>query len=141
MARFDIGVVRQGTVGEEKRYLCIRDVVLEEGEEVLYIPGTFEGAIITHFGYREEHKEAEERWHDWHHPAQGMDYIPERYELDFVRIKTPKALKRVVFPKETTDINPYFFDRRDELVFEIDPENKEYGKNKEGKITKRYLLD
>lgn len=141
MAQFDIGVVRYGTVGEEKRYLCIRDVTLDEGEEVLYIPGTYEGVEITHFGYREEHKEAEERWHDWHHPAQGMDYIPERYELEFVRKETPQSLKRVVFPKETTSINPYFFDKQDGLVFEIDPENKEYGISKEGKITKRYLLD
>lgn len=141
MAKFDIGIVRCGTVGKESEHLCVKDIVFEEGEEVIYIPGTYEGAPITHVGYREEHKEAEERWHDWHHPAQGMEYIPERYELEWAEIKTPTTLKRVVFPKETTNINPCFFDRRKELVFEIDPENEEYGISKEGKITKRYLLD
>ncbi|MBQ7906958.1 MAG: hypothetical protein IJ309_03185 [Clostridia bacterium] len=140
MAIFDIGVVRYGRVGAERSYLCLKTIIFEETDEVVTLPGTYEGLPITKFGYGEVHREAEERWHDWHHPAQGTEIVPERYEFTYNTIVPPKHVKKIVFPKEMTDIYTYAFENCEHVAFEVDEENPDYTA-RDGKIVVRKKND
>ena len=124
MARFDIRTVRYGTVGNEREYLSVTKVEVEEGETEIVFPDSFEGKPVTHIGYIEKFSEAEERYHDWHHPGQGMEYFPAHYETESICLRIPKSVTSIVIPACVKDVSFYAFDGIDlKKIVKIAPEN------------------
>lgn len=137
MAQFKYETIKLGYVDKNQTtVLSLKEIVVEEDDEIIVIPEEFEGIAVTYIGYKQGKNEAYFKYHDWHHPAQGGDYIPEEYvalECDFLA-KTSN-LKKVIFPSAAKYINfsriNYF---AKDVVFEISPDNKYYKVTKDGKI-------
>ncbi len=124
MIKFDISIVRFGRVGDENEYLSVTGIAVDEGETEIIFPESFEGKPITHIGYGEKFCEAEERFHDWHHPGQGTEYVPAHYEREYVTFRIPQSVTRIFIPKTVKDVCYCAFKGVDvKRVVEIDPEN------------------
>ena len=124
MAKFKICTVRDGVVGKEKVFLAVTSLSLDEGETEMIFPESAGGETVTHIAFEERHYEAEYRDHDWHHPAQGGDYYPERYEAWPVELDIPESVTRIRIPKTVQRVGYLAFRRaKDRSIIEIDPEN------------------
>ncbi len=135
MARFDIRVLKQGREGYERELVAVCAVTAEKGEEEIVFPSHYEGREVTHIGYEQEYTEGEMRYHDWHHPAQGMEYEPARYDARAVCLHIPATVRRIVIPKGVKSVGSVAFrDFADHAVIEIDPENPYLTKSDEGYI-------
>ncbi len=115
-------------------YLTLTDIIYEDTDEVVVLPSEYEGRPITHFGYKQDFEEKEARWHDWHHPAQGMDYTPARYYLSCKFCEPPAHVKKVIFPATAKNIFTNIFntdsvfhpERQYSVLIEIDENNPVY---------------
>ena len=134
MAKFEIGYIRSGAVGRESRSLSLKRIIFEEGDREIFLPGTFENEPITHFGCDEKYMPEEERWHDWHHPAQGTEILPERYETVFCYVSVPKHVEKIHFPKEMTYIYTCSLENDSHVTYAVDENNPRYCADKNGRI-------
>lgn len=124
MTKFDISVVRHGSVSYAISELTVTNITVDEGDTEIVFPEVFEGKPVTHIGYREKFCEAEERYHDWHHPGQGMEFFPAHYEREYVTFRIPQSVTRIFIPKTVKDVCYCAFKGVDvKRVVEIDPEN------------------
>lgn len=136
MAKFKIQKLKWGSNTSFSLHATLCDVIFEPDDEIIYIPDTYKGEKLTHIGYVQGFEEAYERWHDWHHPAQGMEYVPERNFLsDRCRINVPSHIKKIVIPESATSINPNAFVGSG-FELEISPDNVLYTV-KDGKIVRK----
>lgn len=135
MAQFDIRIVREGEVGKEEELVSVYAVHLEEGESEIVFPESFEGRPVTHIGYGERYQEGQFRYHDWHHPAQGGDYYPERYEACSHSLCIPHTVSRIYIPKTVERVGyDAFSGFENPGAIEIDPENSHLAKSDKGRI-------
>jgi len=119
MAKFTVKKVKEGNDKKGfKYYDCIAHVEAEEGDSVILIPEEIDGVTITHVGYRQEYTPAHEHWHDWHHPAQGSEWVEEKYSLGFSTILLPDFVKKIIIPKTVVDFCNYAFDEPEDLIVE-----------------------
>ena len=124
MPSFKILKIRDGEVGKEKVFLTVTSLSLDEGETEILFPESYGGETVTHIAFEERHYEAEFRYHDWHHPAQGGDYYPERYEAWPVKLDIPERVTKIRIPKTVKDVGYLAFRGvKDRSIVEIDPEN------------------
>ncbi|MBR2651097.1 MAG: hypothetical protein IKD45_05495 [Clostridia bacterium] len=132
MAQFIIENLKEGietSSGLYTYHLTLTNIIWEEGDEVVVLPDKYEGKVITHFGYKQGYTPAEERWHDWHHPSQGMEYIPARFDLERSICTPPPHVKKVIFPRTAKDIFTNIFNteypldgsNKYRVIIEIDP--------------------
>ena len=124
MTKFDISVVRHGSVSYAISDLTVTNITVDEGDTEIIFPEVFEGKPVTHIGYKEKFSEAEERYHDWHHPAQGMEIVPARYDAEAVTFCIPKSVTRIFIPASVKEVSYRAFAKVDtRRVVEIAPEN------------------
>ncbi len=126
MAKFIIKKIKEGNDKRGFTYvLSIANVIADEGEEIIYLPSTFEGEEITHLGYMQGHEEGGERFHDWHHPAQGSEYVEEKYYATVAHFDLPKSVKKLVVSHTIKEVcaYSYTFCKHVELVI---PEDHPY---------------
>ena len=136
MAKFYFKTIKLGYEGQElKTVISLYDIDFEDGDEVVELPSTYEGNIVTHFGYSQGFNEAHVRFHDWHHPAQGEgDYCPAEYVLNYGRLLyRSSTLKKVIFPKTAKVICLWAYNHLEGVEFEIPNEVQGY-KTQNGKI-------
>ena len=125
MATFKVELIRIGYESENPDYsyvTAVAAVEYAEDDEIVVFPSEYEGKPITHFGYEQRHREEQYRYHDWHHPAQGMEYDPGFYYYTDISITPPPHVKRLVFPKTAESIT-HTLVGSGALTIEIDPEN------------------
>ena len=135
MAKFDIKKIKIGNDKKGFSYiLSISDVVADDNEEIIALPETFEGETITHIGYKQEHEEGGERFHDWHHPAQGMEYVEERYYASLSYFHLPKSVKKLVIPNTIKEANFFTFSESTHIQFIIDKDHPYLESAKQGNL-------
>ena len=135
MASFDIRILKHGRERYEIEEVAVCGVTVDAGESEIVFPSEYEGKAVTHIGYEQKFTPGEMRYHDWHHPAQGMDYEPARYDLKAVELNIPATVCRIVLPKEIKSVSYLAFSRvADRSVINIDPENPYLTVDGEGKI-------
>lgn len=124
MAKFKIEKIK---IGNDKKgfsfILSIADIIAEENEEIISLPDTFEGETITHVGYTQGHEEGGERFHDWHHPAQGSEYVEERYYNSISSFYLPKSVKKIVVPNSVKEVCFFSFSYCNHIEFIIDKDH------------------
>lgn len=124
MAKFIIVNIQIGYVDREYTYItAISDIKFESSDSVVTLP---ESKEITHLGYGQTFIERHEVWCDWHHPAKGSDYEPDKYDSKYTTIYIPEHVKKIIIPKTITNIGYYAFERKHEVEFEVDSENPCY---------------
>ena len=129
MAEFKIEFINEGrsdSIVRHDTYLAVTDIKYDPTDTVIYMPETFDGKPITHFGFYHKFEPGYERYHDWHHPSQGMEYEPPTYTLYGKITKPHSRIKRVVFPKTARRIFWNImddFNHKRGIIYEIDPEN------------------
>ena len=127
MAKFMVKRIKDGYEGRRiDTYISIADIAFEEGDEVIVLPSEFEGEIITHFGYDQAFTKAHEEWADWHHPGKGSDWVPDRYHYDYVKIRFPESVKKLVIPATIRDIGYYIPKDLKNLTVEVEEGNTRY---------------
>ena len=138
MARYETLKIRNGEAGKEEVFLAIASLKLEEDETEIIFPESAGGETITHIAFEERHYEAEYRDHDWHHPAQGGDYYPERYEAWPVELDIPERVRRIYLPATVRAVGYIAFRGvKDKSIIEIDPENPCLTRGEDGYIRQK----
>ena len=139
MAKFIFEKIKIGNLNEEYSYInSISDIVFDDGEKIVVLPEKINGEVVTHFNYTQIFEEGYERWHDWHHPAQGTEYIPPKYDKTSSNIVIPKYVEKIVIPKTITDIATSGLKIHDNFLFEIDSENPRYEVKNDALYYKNY---
>ena len=99
MAIYHLTLLRSGPVAHPYHITAgLSGITLENGDEVLEIPTEFEGYPVTEIGYYESIDPAHEHFHDWHHPAQGAEWVPDTYQTHSCSIYLDERVKRVILP-------------------------------------------
>ena len=124
---FKFEKVKEGYAdGAIVRGVSFRGVECDADEDTVVSPDSFEGESVTHIAYTQNFTAAYFRFHDWHHPGQGGDWIPDHYSLYGGQIKLPDTVKRIVIPATVTEIFPYPFGNPSPVDIEISPLNLRY---------------
>ena len=127
MAQFKIERLKWGNDETGFDYcISISKIVFEKDETEIVLPSHYEGEPITHVGYVQDYTPAHEHWHDWHHPSQGSEWVPEKYSYSGATIFVPKSLKKLIVPATVTNFCDYAFENIDKVMIEVDPENTVY---------------
>ncbi len=138
MAKFKIIKLKLGT--EKKGYiypLSISNVTADEGEEIILLPSHHDGEEITLFGYEQAYTPAHEHWHDWHHPAQGSEWIEESYDKTFANICLPSSIKKLIIPKNIVDFCSYSLEYNRKYKLEVEKDHPVYYINEKGSLAKK----
>jgi hypothetical protein len=141
MAKYVAHLYKEGyeSKGNTTRVVgVITAIECEEGDEILKIPDRADefDIPITHLGYKYEFEPAHEEWADWHHPSKGCDYVPDKHTLRNVCLDLPATVKKVIIPKTIESISFYAWKNREDLTFEVHPDNPKYTA-KNGKIIRK----
>ena len=116
--------IKMGEEGSEyKYYNSITAIEFDENDEIAYLPPSFEGEPIRWVGYKQAYEPAYERWHDWHHPSQGCEYIKPHYGYKSTRVNVPPHVKKIVLPATVQGVPSTFFVKHSDLVYEVDENN------------------
>ena len=141
MAKFKMVIIKHGTENKENNYRMIASVgavELEEGDEELRFPETYEGLPVTHIGCDQDYKEACVEHGDWHHSTHRDDtYVPARFCAKHTPIHLPASVKRVYIPAAAEVLILY---ASPDTVFEIHPDNETFGLRPDGSITQKCFL-
>ena len=141
MAKFKMTLIKEGTENDNndyRYYAAVEEVILEEGDEELRFPETYEGLPVTRIGCTQGYKEAHIEYGDWHHPTHRPDeYVPARFFVDFKKIFLPPSVKRVYLHASITVFIVY---TEEGTVFEIHPDNQEFALRKDGTLTHKCFL-
>ena len=120
MTKFKVEKIKIGNNKDGFSYaVSISEVTNCENDEVILLPSEYNGETITHFGYKQGYTPFEERFHDYHHPSQGMEIIEEKYYKGISYIKLSKNVKKVVIPDTICDVCFFAFSEV-ENINEID---------------------
>lgn len=127
MAEFIIKRIKYGYEGRTiSEHISIEDIVFSDEDEVVFLPTEYEGEPITHFGYGQAFEKAHEEWADWHHPAKGSDWVPDRYSFDYRAVNFPLHVKKLVIPATITDICYKVRENLQKISVEVSPDNPRY---------------
>lgn len=126
MANFKIEKIRKGYLGAEESFLAITEIIFDEKDKIITLPAFFNGKPVTHLGYKEIFVPGHEVWADWHHPAKGSDFEPDKYELDSLSYLFPPFVEKVVIPKTITNISYYAFYKSHFFKLEIEKDNPHF---------------
>ena len=127
MAKFNVKRIKYGYEGRSmSEYISIESIQFEEGDEVIVLPSEFEGEKITHFGYGQAFTKAHEEWADWHHPSKGSDWVPDEYHFDYMEIRFPESVKKLVIPATIKDIAFSVPKYLKTLTIEVEEGNERY---------------
>lgn len=127
MASFDIEVLKWGFENMPfSDCVTINNITFDEGDSVVILPDSFEGKPITYLAYVQDYTPEHERFHDWHHPAQGTEFVPGKYTLTSRSIKIPSYVKRFIIPASIRDIGYEGLIYTKDTVIEVDENNTAY---------------
>lgn len=127
MAGFDVIRIKYGYEGRSmSEYITVKEILFEEGDEVITLPSEFEGESVTHFGYAQGFTKAHEEWADWHHPGKGSDFVPDQYHFDYPEYRFPDSVKTVIIPASMIDISYTAVRALKTVSVEVAPDNPRY---------------
>jgi len=127
MASFDIEILKWGFENMPlSGCVTIKNITFDEGDSVVRLPDSFEGEPITHLAYVQDYTPEHEHFHDWHHPAQGSEFVPGKYTFTSRSIKIPSYVKRFIIPASIREIGYKGLIYTDETVIEVDENNMTY---------------
>lgn len=116
--------IKIGEEGSEyKYYNSITAIEFDETDEIAYLPPSFEGEPIRWVGYKQGYEPAYERWHDWHHPSQGSEWVEGKYTRQYCDILVPAHVKKIVLPATIEDFPSSPFKTESGLIVEVSREN------------------
>lgn len=126
MATFVCKTVRRGSGDSIKSYLSLSEISASEDEEVVEIPELYEGKPLTHIAYEEDLMPAHLHFHDWNHPSDGGDWLPDTYSLSYTSLTLPRSIKRIVLSRSVEDISCAAFKSNPDIAFSVHPDNPRY---------------
>ena len=124
MAKFIFEKIKYGYDGKPYQYfLSLKSIEFEENDETVYIPAEYQGEPVAFLGFQQAYEHGGERWHDWHHPSQGCEYIKPHYGYKSTRVNVPPHVKKIVLPATAQGVPSTFFVKHSDLVYEVDENN------------------
>ena len=110
MAEFVFKRLRYGSEDKELSYaLSLVGINFEPDDVVVEIPESYNGEPVKNIAIEESYLSPQPRYHDWHHPTQGIDgYDPGEYSLKesyWFYYGDKSKLKKVIFPASATWIS------------------------------------